>query len=320
MIITIYPPMAMNERGKRATNQDAIFPQKPSISDTLFMVCDGVGGMAHGEDASRIICQSFAQSFENQSFSDANYISSALTKAETALNEYAQQAFSPKGMATTLTLLHLHHAGATVAHIGDSRVYQFRKNAIVFKTNDHSWVNELVKNGVITSEQARTHPQRNVIARAIQAGKPAKADVVMLKDVLPDDYFFLCSDGILEHIVDNQLVALMSSNLTDQEKMTEIFNICQANSKDNFSCCLVHIQSVEQHLEKMVKKQNDTVPIQQKNIITVPLHNKITLQSSTPTVTALPHKASNRDKWFWLLMILMLIGGVSILGYVFFNS
>jgi protein phosphatase len=306
MIITIYPPMAMNERGKRATNQDSIFPQKPSASDTLFMVCDGVGGMAHGEDASRIVCQAFAQSLENQSFSDANRIASALAQAETALNEYAEKAFSPKGMATTLTLLHLHHAGATVAHIGDSRVYQFRKDKIVFKTKDHSWVNELVANGVITPEQARTHPQRNVIARAIQAGKPAKADVILLEEVLPEDYFFLCSDGILEQLDDNQLIALMNSRLSDVEKMNEIFKICQAGSRDNFSCCFVHIQSVDKKLENSVRKPQDAPLIQQKSIITTPLPDKNILQTSTPIVTALPSKTANPHKWLWILMILIL--------------
>jgi protein phosphatase len=292
MTITIYPPIAMNERGRRAMNQDSIFPVKPKVSDTLFMVCDGVGGMAHGEDASRIICQSFAQSFENQLFSDSTFIASALLKAEKALNEYAQVSLSPKGVATTLTLLHLHQKGATVAHIGDSRVYQFRKNAIVFKTKDHSWVNELVAGGVITLEQARTHPQRNVIARAIQAGKPAKADVVLLEDVLPNDYFFLCSDGILEHIVDNQLIALLNSDLTDLEKMNEIFKICQANSKDNFSCCLVHIQSVDKKMEKEL------------------------VQVQTLTSTKVPPQTAHRGKGFWVLMISMLVIGAGILCYV----
>jgi serine/threonine protein phosphatase PrpC len=310
MIITIYPPLAMNERGRRATNQDTIFPQNPNASDTLFMVCDGVGGMAHGEDASRIICQSFAQSLKNQSFTDANQIAAALTKAETALNDYAKEAFSPKGMATTLTLLHLHHAGATVAHIGDSRVYQFRKNAIVFKTKDHSWVNELVENGVITPEQARTHPQRNVIARAIQAGKPAKADVVLLKEVLPDDYFFLCSDGILEHLIDNQLIALMNSGLTDSEKRNEIFKICQEKSKDNFSCCLVHIKSVDQNLQHGAQNQNDTVPILQKSIPTTPLHEKNIFATTKTIVTAVQPRQSLSEKLLRLFMILALISGL----------
>jgi serine/threonine protein phosphatase PrpC len=313
MVITIYPPLAMNERGRRATNQDAIFPQNPKASDTLFMVCDGVGGMAHGEDASRIVCQYFAQSLENQSFSDAKHIASALLKAENALNEYAQQAFSPKGMATTLTLLHLHHAGATVAHIGDSRVYQFRKGAMVFKTEDHSWVNELVKSGVITPEQAHSHPQRNVIARAIQAGKPAKADVVILNDVLPDDYFFLCSDGILEHILDYQLVALMNSGLTDAEKMNRIRQTCETHSNDNFSCCLVHIKSVGQ-------KQTDTLPIQQKNIITTPLREKVVLENSKTIVTAIQPPFQLSQKLLRLLLLLTFVGGLVCIFWVIRNT
>jgi PPM family protein phosphatase len=307
MIITIYPPLAINERGRRATNQDAVFPQKPSASDTVFLVCDGVGGMEHGDIASEIICQSFAQSLENQPFSDVNYIASALTKAENALNIRAQETFAPKGMATTLTLLHLHRAGATIAHIGDSRVYQFRKGRIVFKTADHSWVNELVESGVITPEEARTHPRRNVIARAIQAGKPAKADVKEQTDVLPDDYFFLCSDGILEHIVDNQLIALMDRNAPDSEKMKEILEICREKSKDNFSCCLVHIKSVE---------NEPPTQLQQKNNIKIPFQQNVTSEKPKMIVTAVQPQPQLSHKLLRLLMILALISGLICIAFV----
>jgi protein phosphatase len=149
-------------------------------------------------------------------------------------------------MATTLTLLHLHPQGATIAHIGDSRVYQIRDGQIVFKTHDHSWVNELVSQGVITPEQAQNHPQRNVIARAIQADKPAKIEVRLSTDLQPKDYFLMCSDGILESCAEESLLLLMQQDRPNEEKIKMIQERCRLHSKDNFSCYLIQIESVTQ--------------------------------------------------------------------------
>ena len=102
-------------------------------------------------------------------------------------------------MATTLTMVSVGASGITLAHIGDSRIYQFRQGEIIYQTEDHSLVNSLVKLGKISKEEALTHPQKNVIIRAIQGSEhPTEADVVLLKDIQAGDYFFMCTDGVLE--------------------------------------------------------------------------------------------------------------------------
>lgn len=100
--------------------------------------------------------------------SDHATIAAAIAEAESAIDGYLGQHPSAKGMGTTLVLLHLHEEGATVAHVGDSRVYQFRAGAILFQTDDHKLVNDWVRRGLLTPEQAATHPNRNVMTRAIQ--------------------------------------------------------------------------------------------------------------------------------------------------------
>jgi hypothetical protein len=124
--------------------------------------------------------------------------------------------------------------------------------------------------------------------------------------VLPEDYFFLCSDGILEHIVDNQLIALMNSGLSDADKMNEIFKICQEKSKDNFSCCLVRIKSVEHN----VQKPKDSSPIQQKGILTTHLQKNLILEKNETIVTAVQPRQKLSHKLLRLLMILALIGAL----------
>jgi serine/threonine protein phosphatase PrpC len=260
MKITIFPPLACSEKGRRANNQDSIFPQQANRSDKLFLVCDGVGGMSQGADASRIVCEAFGRALADKTVSDQKILDAALLQAEKDLNAFAQTQTLPKGMATTLTLLHLHPQGATIAHIGDSRVYQIREGQIVFKTQDHSWVNELVSQGVITPEQAQNHPQRNVIARAIQADKPAKIDVHLCTDLQPNDYFLMCSDGILESCAEESLLLLMQQDRTNEEKINLIQERCRLHSKDNFSCYLIQIESVTQEQSDAVNLTESAPP------------------------------------------------------------
>jgi len=104
-------------------------------------------------------------------------------------------------------------------------------------------VNKLIDNGIITEEEAKNHPQRNVITRAIQGNsiKLSKADIHVISDTQHGDYFFLCSDGILEGINSGDLVRILSSKNTDKNKINEIKKRCEIRSKDNFTAILVPI-------------------------------------------------------------------------------
>ncbi len=250
----INKPYALNEIGGRSNNEDTIYPPKGTATenDTLFLVCDGVGGNEKGEVASRLACESFSKYFQNSpvEISDEHYINSALTQTENLFDRYIEQYPESKGMATTLTLLHLHKKGATIAHIGDSRVYQFRNGEILFKTDDHSLVNELMKEGILTKEQADNHPRKNVITRAIQgaAVKTTKASVQIITDIRKGDYFFLCTDGILENITDFNIAQILNLNISDKEKIEKIKKQCEINPNDNFSAYMIPVGYVEDAL------------------------------------------------------------------------
>lgn len=118
---------------------------------------------------------------------------------------------------------------------------------MVFRTQDHSLVNDLVKIGEITEEEAKHHPQKNVITRAMQPCQEhrAKADIAHLTDILPGDYFYMCSDGMLEEASDENILNIITKpNATDEQKLEMLRNVTEEN-KDNHTAHLIHIDKVE---------------------------------------------------------------------------
>lgn len=248
----IFQPQAMYQIGKRSNQEDAIFPKigNATENDRLFIVCDGMGGHESGEVASNSVCQSissYLQDVNPDTFSTEDF-KKALESAYDNLDALDKDSDNPRKMGTTLTFLYLGNNSVIIAHIGDSRVYQLRRHkkgtvSIVHRTEDHSLVNDLIKAEIITEEEAKTHPRRNVITRAIQPNlERCKATIFETKDVKNDDYFFLCSDGVLESIDDRILIRILESNASNEDKIEEIKKRCSENSKDNNSAYLIQIK------------------------------------------------------------------------------
>lgn len=247
----------LQELGQRTNQEDSLFPAlgKSTSDDRLFVLCDGMGGHEKGEVASATVCETLSRVIlsawhPGEVLSDELFLQ-ALSVAYDALD--AKDNGEERKMGTTLTFLCLHSSGATVAHIGDSRIYQLRpasKNSparIVFRTQDHSLVNDLVKIGEITEEEAKHHPQKNVITRAMQPCQEhrAKADIAHLTDILPGDYFYMCSDGMLEEASDENILNIITKpNATDEQKLEMLRNVTEEN-KDNHTAHLIHIDKVE---------------------------------------------------------------------------
>ena len=247
----------LQELGQRQNQEDSLFPAlgKSTPDDRLFVLCDGMGGHEKGEVASATVCETIRSTIlsawnPNEALSDELFLQ-ALSAAYDALD--AKDNGEERKMGTTLTFLCLHANGATVAHIGDSRVYQLRPASkksparIVFRTQDHSLVNDLVKIGEITEEEAKQHPQKNVITRAMQPCQEhrAKADIAHLTDIQPGDYFYMCSDGMLEEASDENILNIITMlGKTDDEKIDMLRQVTEDN-KDNHTAHLIHIEKVE---------------------------------------------------------------------------
>lgn len=245
------------EQGPREMQEDSIFPAHLHTQDCdrLFILCDGMGGHESGEVASSTVCDAlskavFAHCPDSEGpFSDDDFRAS-LDAAYDALD--AKDNGAAKKMGTTMTFLKLHEAGCTIAHIGDSRVYHFRpgKNAadteILFQTEDHSLVNDLVKIGELTREEAKHSKQKNIITRAMQPcmERRPKADIHHTRDIRSGDWFMLCSDGILEQMEDENLKYIFSEKGGDAQNKVEMIIKVTEHNRDNHSAILVHILKV----------------------------------------------------------------------------
>lgn len=230
----------ISEDGKRPYNEDSLFADKDS---NLFLVCDGVGGSNKGEVASQKACEYFSQFLLSTSDYSVDGIEKTLVQCEAKFDEYTSQNADAKGMATTLTLLKLFPEKIVIGHIGDSRVYHVRNGEILFQTTDHSFVNELVASGFLTPEEAKTHPKRNQITRAIQGSEHnTYIDVNEISSLQSQDYFLLCSDGILEGIDDE----FICSHFTDENSLENIkeqmLKNCREKSSDNFTAIVIKIE------------------------------------------------------------------------------
>lgn len=250
MTIRLALPQAIYEVGGRSQNEDHIFPPPGSATakGMWYIVCDGVGGANKGELASQLLSEGL-----NQYFTDyppigpitEEYLQAALTATEQQMESYVTDHPEAHGMATTLTLLFLDEKGATIGWIGDSRVYQFREGQCVYQTQDHSLVNQLVQQGVLTEEEAEHHPRRNIILRAVKgSSEPADLEVYQTSDIQPGDIFLLCTDGLLEQWNTQSLAELSGSGLSLANIRSTLHSKSQGQTSDNFSAYLLQVDKV----------------------------------------------------------------------------
>ena len=251
MNITLGTSYSFKRIGKRANQEDARYPDEDCSAGNafFFLVCDGVGGCEKGEVASNTMCRAFAEALKGrdwgEDFSNDDF-SRVLDYAYRELNRIADADY--RDMGTTLTFVCFHAGGCLAAHIGDSRIYHIRPGVgILYRSEDHSLVNALVRSGNITPEEAVNHPRGNVITRCVSvAGKEedwAKATVMRIDDLEAGDYFFLCTDGVLESVTDKTLVEVLSSSLPDEAKLNCLADLCQT-SHDNHTAYLIPVTSV----------------------------------------------------------------------------
>ena len=253
MTITLEKPVTFSLVGQRANNEDFVLPVDEQ--SCLFVVCDGIGGWDRGEVASQLAGEGLARYFRQHpgAVLDESRLTEALSYASRALAEYLQHNPLVSKLGTTLALLYIGEKGVTVAHVGDSRVYQLRAGKILHQTQDHKYVRELLADGIITEQQALTHPRRHTLSRSISAEagqlppRPDKPEITHLTDVRAGDSFFLCTDGVLEQIDNAALEAVFTQNRAATEIIDQILFRCREQTRDNYSGCLVVVRSVEEN-------------------------------------------------------------------------
>ena len=250
MKIRIHQPQFIHEIGQRTNQEDALWPLSSAATenDRVFIVCDGMGGHEKGEVASQTVSLSLGQWLKENTNPDETFndeqLAEALRHAYSELDK--KDDGSPKKMGTTLTLLYIHRNGITAAHIGDSRIYHIRpKKGTLYQSRDHSLVFDLYQAGEIKYEEMATYPQKNIITRAMQPGEDnrVRPDVIHITDVLPGDYFYMCSDGMLESTSNEELEKLLAQDISDEAKRQQLIASTAGNS-DNHTAWLIHISEV----------------------------------------------------------------------------
>src|SRR5438270_7214627 len=227
---------AVTDRGlsaKRPLNEDSFLADSER---GIFAVADGVGGAEAGEVASQTAIEVLDEAFRHQVAGSDNedLMELAIQRANASIHQMAQDHAKFSMMATTIVGLHLKGNLATIGHVGDSRLYRLTPDGqLLRETEDHSVVEEEVRAGRMTPEQAANHPSKNVISRAIGAENSVEADMKTI-DVEDGSSFLLCSDGITRHIPDNELRQVLMSAASPAELCEEMKRRCyQRGAEDN---------------------------------------------------------------------------------------
>ena len=246
-----------NEFGQ-PQQEDCLFPLPEDLNENcrVFLLCDGMGGHDAGEIASGIVCTTLGARCSQYLKLHQELPDSVLLELleETYLELDKHDSGSSKKMGTTLAFLALHSKGATVAHIGDSRVYHIRPGdsdidtRILFQTEDHSLINDLIRIGELTKEEARHSSKRNVITRAMQPNiDRCKADIIQITDINEGDYFYMCSDGMLEQDeMENgaALKRIFSNEVSNIKEKASILKGATAENSDNHTAFIIEVSSV----------------------------------------------------------------------------
>jgi len=251
---TIY--QAVTDVGrKRKGNEDSHFVNP---EQRLYVVADGMGGHAAGEVASRIAVDSINEfvcltsgdeeitwpfGLDDSISYDGNRLKTAVRYANRKVLEATRECAEYEGMATTVAALLIDGDTANLAHVGDSRIYLVRAGHLRQLTSDHSWVNEQLQSGVLTAEQARTHPLRNVVTRAL-GGRPDLQVDVQLYPIEPGDVLLLCSDGLTTMLSDEEIAELVVEAGGDVTRAADAL-VAEANARggeDNITVVLVRFQ------------------------------------------------------------------------------
>lgn len=218
----------------RKQNEDAAwFDEKRAV----FAVADGMGGHLAGEVASRLAIEAIERMAAAHRVPSAAALKEAVADAHETIARHAQEHQECTGMGTTLSVLWRGGGYVYIAHVGDSRIYRFRDGELEQITQDHSLVEELVRAGLITREQARTHSRRNIITRALGTEGDNTPDI-LVTDVKKGDLFLLCTDGLTGMVEDSEIRDTLAELPLERAADALMQKALDAGARDNVTLVL----------------------------------------------------------------------------------
>lgn len=237
-ILFMYATAVSDVGTVRNNNQDSAF-----AGEHLAAICDGMGGHAGGDTASTIAIRSLAHIEQDSRPHDVKTVSSmmetSIMAAHDAIVGKAKRERRLAGMGTTVTAVTLVRGYWVLAHLGDSRAYLLRDNHLMRMTTDHSYVQHLIDTGHITPEEARNHPQRNVVMRVLGDFDIDPRPDIALRSAHPSDRWLLCSDGLCGVLEDSTIQDVMSSISNQEECAQKLVSMAlRAGSTDNVTAVI----------------------------------------------------------------------------------
>ncbi|MDD6043922.1 MAG: Stp1/IreP family PP2C-type Ser/Thr phosphatase [Eubacteriaceae bacterium] len=230
---------------RRSNNEDACFVMK---KDRFFVVADGVGGNNSGEIASRTAVSEITKFFQEQPLkkkADAEdirkYFELCMARANLAVLQKSQKIPKNKGMATTVVTAYIDKNCAHITNIGDSRAYLLRNGKLNQITEDHTYVNTLLKAGIISEEEALNHENRNMITRAIGADSMVDVDVFDVT-IQAGDMILLCTDGLYGEVPEQEIISIMESEETTNDICNSLVDSANLHGgRDNITMVVLRI-------------------------------------------------------------------------------
>jgi serine/threonine protein phosphatase PrpC len=234
---------SVTDRGlsqKRPLNEDSMLVDE---GRRIFAVADGVGGAQAGEVASQTAVEVLGEAFRHHKDGDdiEDLMEIAIQRANASIYQMSHEQRQLSMMATTIVALHLDGHQATIGHVGDSRLYRLKPDGVLQReTEDHSVVEEEVRAGRMSPEQAANHPSRNVISRALGAEQSVEVDMKTI-EVEDGTIFLLCSDGITRHLPDEEISTLLRGDSLDAA-CAEMKRLCyERGAEDNLTAVVVRV-------------------------------------------------------------------------------
>ncbi len=232
---------------KRENNEDYIYIPNETEPIKLFILADGMGGANAGEEASKIATK-VARNYIKTHFIEIErtkenlekLVKDAMKEANREVLKQSKENKDYAGMGTTLIVVLIYRGRIYIGHIGDSRVYRIRKNIFRQLTKDHSYVQSLVKAGEITEEEAKSHPQKNVLLKVLGCEEPIRPDIIT-KGFVKGDIILICSDGLSNLVDDQYIYEIIMKNIYDVNVACKKL-IDKANSnggQDNISAIII---------------------------------------------------------------------------------
>ena len=232
---------------KRQVNQDYVYASEEPVGNlpNLFVVADGMGGHNAGDFASSFAVQTLVHTIqEDENQNPIKIIRNAVEEANRKVLEESKLHVEMSGMGTTMVLVTIIDDYAYVANVGDSRLYLI-EDQILQITKDHSLVQEMVKRGLITKEEAREHPDKNIITRVLGIGPEIEVDFfdIHLKE---NSVLLLCSDGLSNMVADEDIWRIVSTSREMKEAGMRLVSLANENGgKDNIAVVLVQPDTKE---------------------------------------------------------------------------